>query len=37
VFDDVVYGGRTATEAAYRRLVALDAGIQVARPVLASR
>jgi hypothetical protein len=36
VFDDVVYGGRTATEAAYRDLAALDAGIQAARPVLAA-
>lgn len=35
LFDDVVYGGRPATEGGYQDLTALDAGIQAAR--LASR
>lgn len=36
LFDDVVYGGRNATEAGYRDLVALDAAIKTER-VLATR
>ncbi|MGW4195996.1 DUF4129 domain-containing protein [Streptomyces sp. NPDC005004] len=34
-FDDVTYGGRSASEETYRRLSALDLDIQRARPVLA--
>ncbi|MFE7815246.1 DUF4129 domain-containing protein [Streptomyces sp. NPDC057433] len=35
-FDDVTYGGRTATEEAYRRLTELDRDLERARPRLAS-
>ncbi|MFD8915363.1 DUF4129 domain-containing protein [Streptomyces sp. NPDC059575] len=34
-FDDVTYGGRSASEETYRRLCALDLDIERARPVLA--
>nr|WP_026249250.1 DUF4129 domain-containing protein [Streptomyces sp. LaPpAH-108] len=34
-FDDVTYGGRSATEETYRRLRALDLDVERARPVLA--
>ncbi|MEU8293654.1 DUF4129 domain-containing protein [Streptomyces pseudogriseolus] len=34
-FDDVTYGGRSATEDTYRRLAALDAGLERTRPALA--
>ncbi|AXB47184.1 DUF4129 domain-containing protein [Amycolatopsis albispora] len=35
-FDDVFYGGRTATEAGYRRLVALDEAAAAARPLASA-
>ncbi|WP_161226087.1 DUF4129 domain-containing protein [Streptomyces sp. SID8352] len=35
-FDDVVYGGRPGTEAAYRRLTALDADLEHSRPRLTT-
>ncbi|MFD7708935.1 DUF4129 domain-containing protein [Streptomyces sp. NPDC059785] len=35
-FDDVTYGGRSADEATYRRLAALDTDLERTRPVLAS-
>ncbi|MFE6283060.1 DUF4129 domain-containing protein [Streptomyces sp. NPDC057877] len=35
-FDDVTYGGRTATEQAYRRLTALDRDLERAKPQLAT-
>ncbi|MGA5115998.1 DUF4129 domain-containing protein [Streptomyces pseudogriseolus] len=34
-FDDVTYGGRSATEDTYRRLAALDADLERTRPALA--
>nr|WP_240203940.1 DUF4129 domain-containing protein [Streptomyces actuosus] len=34
-FDDVTYGGRRATEQAYRHLVALDRDLEGSKPVLA--
>ncbi|MET8227909.1 DUF4129 domain-containing protein [Streptomyces sp. NPDC005301] len=34
-FDDVTYGGRSATEATYRRLAALDGDLERTKPVLA--
>ncbi|MGV9252806.1 DUF4129 domain-containing protein [Streptomyces sp. NPDC003697] len=34
-FDDVTYGGRTATEQSYRRLAALDRDVEHTRPQLA--
>lgn len=35
-FDDVTYGGRSADDATYRRLTALDDDLQRTKPVLAS-
>ncbi|WP_338900434.1 DUF4129 domain-containing protein [Streptomyces sp. TG1A-60] len=35
-FDDVTYGGRTAAEATYRRLAALDDDLERAKPALVS-
>jgi hypothetical protein len=35
-FDDVTYGGRAATEEAYRRMAALDTDLERTRPNLAS-
>ncbi|MDX3619353.1 DUF4129 domain-containing protein [Streptomyces europaeiscabiei] len=35
-FDDVTYGGRSAAEGTYLRLVALDADLERTRPTLAS-
>ncbi|MFJ9996007.1 DUF4129 domain-containing protein [Streptomyces werraensis] len=34
-FDDVTYGGRTASEGTYRRLAALDGDLERAKPALA--
>jgi hypothetical protein len=36
VFDDVTYGGRTATEQSYRQLAALDHDLERAKPRLAT-
>lgn len=35
-FDDVTYGGRSAAEATYRRLAALDTDLERSKPALAS-
>ncbi|WP_340378413.1 DUF4129 domain-containing protein [Streptomyces sp. SS7] len=37
VFDDVTYGGRPATEQAYRRIAELDLDLERAKPLLTTR